>query len=363
MRTPLAWLGKAWRSLYRLRTGVILLTALLGAIVSGTLFPQAPQAGASTAWWEAVRDRYGFLYTPLRALGLFDVFDAPWFWGLMGLLALSTLACFLNRLRPLARLVLRPRIHLPEARFEQGALRARLTFPTPQAAESALRARLRGYRLQVERDDDGLYLRADRLRLSRWGTLLTHASLVLLLLGAAWGNLWGWRAPALAVGSDQVTEVGHGTGVGLRCEGLEITRYDDGTPRDYRADVTFVGTGGKQSAQGTLRVNHPIKRAGVSYYLQGYRLSESGACDVTLSAVHDPSYNLMLIAGLGLLLGMTLTFHLPHRRLWARLGPSGEVALVSATDWDQARLARQFEDLVNDLENAAERAQARVEEV
>jgi cytochrome c biogenesis protein len=360
MRTTL---GKAWRSLYRLRTGIILLSALLGAVVGGTLLPQAPQAGASTAWWDAVRDRYGLLYAPLRALGLFDVFDAPWFWGLMGLLALSTLACLLNRLRPLARLVLRPRIRLPETRFEQGTLRARLTFPTPQAAESALRARLRGYRLQVERNDDGLDLRADRRRLSRWGTLLTHASLVLLLLGAAWGNLQGWRAPALTVGADQVTEVGHGTGVGLRCERFEITRYDDGTPRDYRADLTFVGAGGKQLAQATLRVNHPAKKAGVSYYLQGYRLNESGACDVTLSAVHDPSHGLMLVAGLGLLLGTTLTFHLPHRRLWARLRPSGEVALVGATDWDQVRFARQFEDLVNDLENTAERAQARVEGV
>jgi cytochrome c biogenesis protein len=359
MRTPL---GKAWRALYRLRTGVILLIALLGAVVSGTLFPQAPQAGASAAWWDAVRDRYGLLYAPLRALGLFDVFDAPWFRGLLGLLALSTLACFLNRLRPLVRLVLQPRIRLPEARFERGALRARLTFSTTQAAESALRAHLRGYRLQVERNDDELYLRADRQRLSRWGTLLTHASLVLLLLGAAWGNLRGWRAPALAVRADQVTEVGHGTGVGLRCERFEITRYDDGTPRDYRADVTLVGAGGKQLAQGTLRVNHPIKRAGVRYYLQGYRLNESGACDVTLSAVHDPSHGLLLIAGLGLLLGTTLTFHLPHRRLWARLRPSGEVALVGATDWDQARFARQFEDLVNDLEEAAARAQSRQEE-
>ena len=347
-----AWLSKTWRSLYRLRLGVILLTVLLGAVVAGTLFPQLPQAADSSAWWEAVRERYGFLYGPLRALGLFDVFGAHWFRGLLVLLALSTLACLTNRLRPLARVVFRPRIQLPDRRFEGAALRATLSFPTTQAADSALRAALsrRRYRLRVERSDDRLYVRADRHRLARLGTLLTHAGLVLLLLGMAWGSRRGWRVSALAVGPDGVTEVGHGTGVGLRCERFEIVRYDDGTPRDYRAEVTLVGADGDALAQGVVRVNHPMSRAGVSYYLQSYRLSETQACDVTLSAVYDPGYGLVVAAGLCLLLGVTLTFHFPHRRIWARLGPSGEAALVGSTDWDKERFAQQFEALVADLE-------------
>ena len=50
-----------------------------------------------------------------------------------------------------------------------------------------------------------------------------------------------------------------------------------------------------------------------------------------------------------LLLGLTLTFHFPHRRLWARLEPSGETALVGSTGWDKERFTRQFEALVMDL--------------
>ena len=345
------WLSKTWRSLHRLRLGVILLTLLLSAVVAGTLFPQLPQTADPSAWWEAVHGRYGALYGPLRTLGLFDVFGAYGFRGLLVLLALSTLACLTNRFRGLTRIAFRPRIQLPDKRFESAALRATLTFPTAQAAESTLRAALsrRRYRLRAERNDDRLYLYADRHRLARLGTLLTHAGLVLLVLGMAWGGWRGWRAPSLAVGPDEATEVGHGTGVGLRCDGFEIVRYDDGTPRDYRAEVTLVGADGDALAQGVVRINHPLSRGGVSYYLQGYALSETQACDVTLSAVHDPGYGPVIAAGLCLLLGLTLTFHFPHRRVWARLEPTGETALVGSSDWDKERFARQFEALVMDL--------------
>ncbi len=346
------WLSRAWRFLSQLRLGVILLALVLVAVAVGTLFPQKPQDAEVGVWWDAVRDRYGFLYGPLRALGLFDLFRTRWFQALLGLLLLSTLACFLKRVWPLTRVVLRPRTWLPVERFARADLRVTLTFPSAQAAEAALRAALRRrrYRVQVEPSGDERHLRADRHRLPRLGTLLTHAGLMALLLGAAWGGLRGWREPALAVGPGETAVVGHGTGVGLRCDRLEVLRYDDGTPRDYRAEVILVDGAGSELARGTLRVNHPLTHSGVSYYLQGYRLDEAGACDVTLSAAHTPGYGLVIAAGLCLLCGVTLTFHFPHRRLWARLGPRGETTLVGSSTWDRERFARHFAALVAELE-------------
>jgi cytochrome c biogenesis protein len=175
------WFRRAWRYLSRLRLGVILLTMLLGAIIAGTLFPHLPQQTDPDAWWQALRDRYGALYDPLRALGLFDPFGSFWFQGLLALLLLSALACFLNRVWPLGRVVFRPRIPLPAERFERAALRADMRFPSSQAAESALRAALqrRRYRVQTESwapskdpSQRQLYLRADRHHLPRLGTLL-----------------------------------------------------------------------------------------------------------------------------------------------------------------------------------------------
>lgn len=354
MRTPTVWqkrLNKAWRSLSQLRLAVILLALVLAVIAIGTLFPRAPQGAETTDWWDAIRGRYGSLYTPLRALGLFDLFGALWFQALLGFLVLSTLACFLNRVWPLGRVVFRPRTRLPSERFERADLRATLSFPSLQAAETALRTALkrRRYRVQVERDGNRLHLRADRHRLPRLGTLLTHAGLILLLLGAAWGSLWGWRAQ-LTVEPGKVTAVGHGTGVGLRCERFELSRYDDGSIREYRAELILAGEAGDELARNTVRVNHPLRYGSVSYYLQGYRSTETGAYAVTLSAVHDPGYVPVIAAGLCLLLGLALTFHFPQRRVWAQVEPAGETRLVGSTAWDEERFTRQFEGLVVELD-------------
>jgi cytochrome c biogenesis protein len=365
------WIRRLWRSLSQLRLGVILLALLLGAVIVGTFFPQMPQQTDTSAWWAALRDRYGALYGPLRALGLFDLFGALWFRGLLGLLLLSTLACFLNRVWPLSRVVFRPRTQLPAERFERAELRAQLSFPSLQAAELALRTILprRGFRVQVERwggsEDPAqqqLHLRADRHRLPRLGTLLTHVGLISLLLSAAWSGLRGWRAPALAVDSNTVTAVGYGTGVGLQCDQFTILHYDDGTPRDYRAAVTLVATTGEELTHGLVRINHPLTYGGVSYYLQGYHLPDAFAgsisaaetCAVTLEAVHDPGYNLVIAAGLILLAGVMLTFHFPHRRLWARMDATGRTTLVGSTAWDRDRFRQQFEALVYELESLAQ---------
>jgi hypothetical protein len=360
------WFGKIWHSLSQLRLGVILLAALLSAVVIGTLFPQLPQQADKTAWWEAVRDRYGSLYVPLRALGLFGLFSALWFQGLLALLLLSTLACFLRRVWPLSQVVLRPRIRLPVERFERATWRAQLTFPSSQAAESALQTALqeRRYRVQVERQarfgDPSQYeihLRADRHHLPRLATLLTHVGLLSLLLSAAVSGLLNWRVPTLGVTSRGVTPVGRGTGVGVQCDRFTILRHRDGTPRDYRAKVTIIDENGRQRAQGLVEVNKPLNYGGVSYHLQGYHLppnsieTEAGTqfCDVTLIAVHDPGYSLVIAAGLCLFVGVMLTFHFPHRRLWGRIGFAGETLLAGSTAWDRKRFSLQFDALVAEL--------------
>jgi hypothetical protein len=102
----------------------------------------------------------------------------------------------------------------------------------------------------------------------------------------------------------------------------------------------------------------------VSYYLHGFHVpptlrgleAETAPCDVTLSAVHDPGYAPVVVSGFIILAGVTLTFHFPHRRLWARVGAHGETWLVGSTAWDKERFSHQFEGLVSELRRAASAA-------
>jgi cytochrome c biogenesis protein ResB len=363
---PRAVFRKAWGSLSQLRTGIALLVLLLAAAVVTTLFPQLPHQADGGAWWAAVQDRYGFLYGPLRALGFFNLSAALWFDVILGLLLASTLACLLKRVLPLSRVVFRPRVRIPGERFERAPLTADMRFRSTSAAQSIISEALRRrrYRVRVEKhtqpDDSGrrgFHLRADRNSLPRLGTLLTHLGVILLVIGAGLSGLRGWRTSALEVKPGAVTNVGHGAKVGLRCEEFTVYRYADGTPREYSAEVTLVAENGEKLAQEALRINRPFTYAGVDYYLQGFspssRPSIGGespeSCALMVAAVRDPGFLPAVLAGLCLLVGVTLTFHFPHRRIWARTDATGYTTLAGSTAWDKARFDQQFEELVAEL--------------
>ncbi|MCI0347536.1 MAG: cytochrome c biogenesis protein ResB [Chloroflexi bacterium] len=83
----------------------------------------------------------------------------------------------------------------------------------------------------------------------------------------------------------------------------------------------------------------------------------NGFADYTLIiAKHDPGAGFIWSAFAFLILGLAITFYLPRRRVWARLAPDGELALVGRSD-RYVDLDREFGALVDEL--AALRAAGR----
>jgi cytochrome c biogenesis protein len=67
-----------------------------------------------------------------------------------------------------------------------------------------------------------------------------------------------------------------------------------------------------------------------------------------LIAKKDPGQGIVWSAFLALIVGLAITFYLPRRRIWARLAPSGEVALVARSD-RYVDLDREFGRFLDDL--------------
>ncbi len=271
------YLTRLWRFLGSTRVAVVLLVAVvLGALV-GTLFPQltpgtAADPAASTRWLTAVQEKYGLLFGLYRALGLFDVYRSPWFLVLIAALVLNTVVCTIDRLRVLWRAVTtRPRIEQDESFYERMPNHVSLTVASMEQGERALRWVLgrRRYHVLAERQDGVTYLFAERNRLARLATLVTHTSLVLLLFGFLWSGWGGWRERAVALGPGQVYDVGHGQSFAVRSDGLEIERYPNGQPSDYRAHLVILEKGAEVKRK-TVRVNDPLTYRGVSFYLYSY---------------------------------------------------------------------------------------------
>lgn len=67
-----------------------------------------------------------------------------------------------------------------------------------------------------------------------------------------------------------------------------------------------------------------------------------------LIAKADPGQGLVWLAFLSLIAGITITFYLPRRRIWARLAPDGRLALVWRSD-RYVDVEREFGRLLDDL--------------
>lgn len=356
-------LGQVWRFPARLDLAAVLLLIVLLLAALGSCFPQlAPQVDANPeqrAQWEAaICARYGGLTRALAALGFFRWFRSPLFLTVTVLLVLITFACTLERWRAVWRRAFDRPVVCPDTLFDSAPCTAALPSPprgmTGEGVARLVREHLTQHGFHITTDQptnqltnqQTIHLRGDRYPLSHLATLVTHLAVLLLALGALLTGRFGWRE-TLTLTPGATVEVGHASGLTLRNEGFAIERYPDGSAAGYEATVSVLA-GGQEALRGIIRVNAPLAYRGIRLYLQSYARRPEGT-ELTLLAVHDPGYGLVLSAGFLLLLGITVSFYFPHACIHARIKPDGTLRLAGRADrraWD---FEREFAGLVEEI--------------
>jgi cytochrome c biogenesis protein len=66
----------------------------------------------------------------------------------------------------------------------------------------------------------------------------------------------------------------------IRCDRFSVIYYEDGLPREYRSDLTFLKDN-HVAYTGSLRVNHPITFEGIRFYQAGYGTMSGGKITLT----------------------------------------------------------------------------------
>lgn len=347
---------RLWTLLTRMRVAVWLFVALLAACLLGGMIPQIP-AGArvdptqQADWLTYATDRFGARAILYRILGLFDVFHSLWFYVPLGLLALNTLVCTLNRLKTTWRAFTRPRLRISEALSARLPYQAQLPAASPQTAISTTRRALRAHGFTTHPLDDQTHLYAERGRASLLGTLFIHVGLLLLLLTIGVRSMFTWRDQSLNLPPGQAVPIPRHPALTLRNDGFEVMIYPDGTPRDYRAFVTVL-EGEDEVRHATIRLNHPLKYRGVKLYLYAVAATTDDKTGPTvfLMAVRDPSYPLAVATGASILLGLTLAFQVPHNRVWVHASPDGTISIAGTTNKLEQPFSRRFKNVVRCLE-------------
>lgn len=278
-----------WDAFTNVRIAIAIIVALVAAAFAGSLLIQPVQTvdprllsdpAQHAAFLDFARARYGFLagflappalrdatVLAMDALGLFDIFNAPWFKALLVVLAASVTMCTLNRLEPVWRTLRQPIVRRSERYYET----ARARRVVPAVGAERLRAVLSGYRIYERRDPDALYLLADRNAWARAGTLASHTALLILILSGAVGTLFGFRVDlAIANGSSlPVYPVGATSNVTVRNEGFAASFNPDGTPSDFYSDLVLVQNG-REVARQRVRVNDPLRYGELSFHQSSF---------------------------------------------------------------------------------------------
>ncbi|MEO8517804.1 MAG: cytochrome c biogenesis protein ResB, partial [Dermatophilaceae bacterium] len=126
--------------------------------------------------------------------------------------------------------------------------------------------------------NDELNLYADRFRWGPFGTVIAHLSFVIILVGFFLSATTGFKNTGLVVPVGSTVEIGNGTGLSVKAMSFNDAYYEDGSPSDYASDLILYKNGAQIQRQ-TIRVNHPMKADGVSFFQSFF--GEAAAMKVT----------------------------------------------------------------------------------
>ncbi|MGI8646119.1 MAG: cytochrome c biogenesis protein ResB [Nocardioides sp.] len=281
---PVELLRFAWRQLVSMRTALVLLLLLALAAIPGSVIPQSDVDSLKTSRWQALHPQL----TPVfERLGLFSVYDSPWFSAIYLLLVVSLVGCILPRSLVYWRAL---RAAPPDAPRRLSRLPDHATYLVDERAADVLdRAErvLRRRRYRVVTDEG--WVAAERGYLREAGNLLFHISVLVVLLGFALGSLFGYRGGVIVlVGggfSNNLTQYDEFVPgslfdqAGMEPFSFDIDDFDvewlrtgpaRGQARSFVSHLTYRTSPEAAPREYDLKVNHPLAIGDTEIFLIGH---------------------------------------------------------------------------------------------
>jgi len=264
--------GFPFRSLASVRLAIVVLSLIAATSVLGSIIRQG-----------GTQEEYLALYPEktyhfIKLFGLDDTYHSPWFYFLLGLFALNLVACTVRRIMRLVAEGRRAGKDTPDT----GALvSAGLGFNAGVESLGEISRRLEGrYRKKKLSETTTVY---ERGSLSRFGVVIIHASVLIVLLGGLVGLIAGKKGfIMLRVGDQASNAVAGGSsasqiplGFTVRCKDFKVEFYPGGQPKEYASDIEVLDGAGRVLKAGRIRVNEPFSYGGVRLYQSSYGRSNS----------------------------------------------------------------------------------------
>jgi cytochrome c biogenesis protein len=293
-----------WNILSSIRLTLVLLIILAITSIFGTLIPQQE---ASVEFAQRLSPG---LASFLSSLQLFDMYHSIWFRLIIFCLVLNLIVCSINRFPATLKLFrltpspdkTKPFEELPPQRTitGEGALK--------EIAEGVMMLLRKRYRNVMVKDaDQASFFSCEKGRFTIFGVYLVHLSVLLILIGSMIGSLFGFNAYVNILEGESADKVFlmnsagrnyHELGFRVHCEKFFYETYDNGMPKEYRSDLSFI-VDNETVQRSSLLVNHPVTFRGVTFYQSSYGFSAGRKARLRMSASGKTPGDSILEAELG----------------------------------------------------------------
>jgi hypothetical protein len=268
-------LSIVWRVFAAPQTLMVLLAGVALSLALACLIPQIPpQDLADPQAWLAVQT--GPLATassPLRALGLYDVYHSFWFRLLLVLTGLTLFVWMVDAAdlawRATSR---RPWPSTAFVHWGSHPAQARVpSFLSPEQALAQLHAFLgeQGYHWAGVPDLPAPNLVAARRGAALWSRPVALGALLLALIGLAILGSWGWQEADWHPAPGDTLHVGHDTPYGVRLDSFMPGSDPGGGLCTYQSQITWLEND-EPLGQGLAANGQPVTFRGLALRQMGY---------------------------------------------------------------------------------------------
>lgn len=245
-----------------MRAGLILLLILAAASTIGSFFPQQEEA-------EFYYEQYSeFTAEIILTVGIDNIFEAWWFVGLIGLVCANLFFCSLRRLPGIYRRAFKPQKITDEENIKKLNNSSEFTvkYEKGEPVQEKVKNQFKnlGFKVEVDENENGeKVVFAEKGRYGYLGSFLTHLSIVIIIVGFAYGNYAGFDDFVYGVPGDTVSA--EKADFELRIDDFEVDYRDDYSVEQYYSTLTVLDNG-EEKRQEEIYVNRPLKYSGINFY-------------------------------------------------------------------------------------------------
>lgn len=292
-------MDRVWNFFISVKLAIVTLIVLAATSILGTIIeqnqPPEKYHQIYEDWSFALFDR----------LNLFDMYHSKWFLLMLVLFTVNLSCCTIDRFPKMLKVVRNPRTKLDENLERTLSLvdRWKKKGTLPEWAGKYSEALSSSFaKPKVTEADGQVHLYAENGVASRFGVYVTHLSIIIIFIGAIFGNVAGFKGYVNIPEGDAITKVPvrGGTliqdlGFTVRCNAFSLETYPSGQPKAYKSDLSVI-EGGREVVRKTIVVNDPLQYKGIWFYQSSYGQAGGVTAQVTVARKDGTPVNRLALA-------------------------------------------------------------------